>query len=109
MRVHRFTRLWAVSLTTLLGACSVEVDYDGPTHEWPQFGNSVGGGHFSPATQINKDNVHALEQAWIYSSPDFRDAGEVKVQIVGRKLAKAGKKKGFLTDAKPLRGRELRA
>ena len=61
----------------LLGSCSdqVTVDYSGPTDDWPAYGSSPGGGHYSKATQITPDNVHALEQVWMYLSPDHRQRG----------------------------------
>lgn len=67
--------------TLLLVSCSkpVAIDYSGPTDDWPAYGNSPGGGHFSEATQITPQNVHALEQAWIFQSPDHRKPGDETV------------------------------
>src|SRR5512137_1642071 len=39
---------------------------------WPAYGGADGGGHFSAATQIDKDNVATLEVAWVHRSGDFR-------------------------------------
>jgi quinoprotein glucose dehydrogenase len=39
--------------------------------EWPAYGGAPGGGHYSKATQITKDNVADLEQAWTHRSGDF--------------------------------------
>ncbi|MCZ6829176.1 MAG: pyrroloquinoline quinone-dependent dehydrogenase [Gammaproteobacteria bacterium] len=68
----------------LLVACSpdIEIDYSGPTDDWPAYGGSPGGGHYSAATQITPDNVTALEQAWIFQSPDHRGAGETMVDTL---------------------------
>mgnify|MGYP003949776335 CR=1 FL=1 len=40
--------------------------------EWPAFGGALGGGHYSEATQINKENVDQLIEAWQHRSGDFR-------------------------------------
>ncbi len=60
----------------LLCACSdpVEVDYSGPVAGWPVYGGEPGGSRFSPLTQITRDNVHALEQAWVYRTGDYPGA-----------------------------------
>ena len=41
---------------------------------WPAYGGSPGGGHYSSATQITKENVHQLELAWEHRSGDIREA-----------------------------------
>ena len=55
------------------------IDYDGPTAGWPTYGNSPGGGHYTAANQITAENVHLLEQAWVYRSGDSRSASKSKV------------------------------
>jgi quinoprotein glucose dehydrogenase len=64
-----------------LSACQEQgaVDYSGPVTNWPTYGGAPGGGHYSKATQINPQNVHALEQAWVYRSGDVRLAGEGEI------------------------------
>lgn len=42
---------------------------------WPAYGATVGGTHFSKATQITPQNVHRLEQVWQHRSGDFREGG----------------------------------
>ena len=45
-----------------------------PAHaaaDWPAYGGHAGGGHFSPATQITRDNVATLTRAWQHRSGDF--------------------------------------
>jgi quinoprotein glucose dehydrogenase len=37
-----------------------------PDSGWPNYGNDAGGTRFSPATQINRDNVAQLKVAWTY-------------------------------------------
>ena len=68
MRI-RITTLAAVLASALLAACepNVAVDYaPGPVAEWGAYGALPGGGHYSAADQITRDNVHALKQAWVY-------------------------------------------
>ena len=36
------------------------------TGEWPHFGNTQAGGHFSPLTQLTPANAGKLEQVWQY-------------------------------------------
>ncbi|NKB99167.1 MAG: PQQ-binding-like beta-propeller repeat protein [Pseudomonadales bacterium] len=40
--------------------------------EWPAYGGSPGGGHYSRATEITKVNVNNLVEAWQHRSGDFR-------------------------------------
>lgn len=77
MRI-RITTLAAVLASALLAACepNVAVDYaPGPVAEWGAYGALPGGGHYSAADQITRDNVHALKQAWVYRSGDMREPG----------------------------------
>ena len=41
--------------------------------EWISYGGARGGGHYSPAAQITKDNVGNLTRAWTHRSGDFVD------------------------------------
>ena len=53
------------------------LDYaPGPVAEWHAYGGAPGGGHYSAASQITRDNVHALQQAWVYRTGDKREAGK---------------------------------
>ena len=67
-----------VALLSLASACSesITVDYSGPVADWPNYGAADGGGHYSEATQITPQNVHALEVAWEYRSGDVRMPGD---------------------------------
>lgn len=69
-----------VALVALLGAAALlassctrtpEIDYSGPTADWPEFAGTKGGAHFSPLTQIGPENVDRLELAWEHRSGDF--------------------------------------
>ncbi|MEM9254326.1 MAG: pyrroloquinoline quinone-dependent dehydrogenase [Pseudomonadota bacterium] len=46
----------------------------GVVSDWPAYGGSDGGGHFSSASQITRDNVSQLELAWHHRSGDLRAA-----------------------------------
>ncbi len=50
------------------------IDFTGPTANWPAFGGSAGGGHYSTTNQITPENVGDLEEAWVYHSRDYRKA-----------------------------------
>jgi quinoprotein glucose dehydrogenase len=43
-----------------------------PNIDWPAYGSAPGGGHFSSADQVNKENVAGLELAWTHRSGDYR-------------------------------------
>jgi hypothetical protein len=70
---------------TLVTACTPRdtraPDFSGPLADWPAFGAAPGGGHYSPATQITRDNVHRLVKAWEYRSGHLRAAGSNKVEF----------------------------
>ncbi|MDA9679998.1 hypothetical protein N9U06_00895 [Gammaproteobacteria bacterium] len=61
----------------MLGGCApdVAVDYSGPTADWPQAGGARGGGHYSNATQVTKENVADLKIAWTHRSGDYHEGG----------------------------------
>src|SRR6476646_5558371 len=72
-------------LMVLASACGGGGGVDHPrgaATEWTAFGGAPGGGHYSAATEITPENVHALELAWEHRSGDLRDppasgAGEI--------------------------------
>ncbi len=67
--------LLVVTLSACLGGCQQELPDQfppGAAAEWPSYGSAPGGGHYSPANQITRDNVHLLRQAWVYRSGDLR-------------------------------------
>jgi quinoprotein glucose dehydrogenase len=39
--------------------------------EWPAYGGAKGGGHYTTAIQITKDNVEDLQLAWTHRSGDY--------------------------------------
>ena len=84
---NRITISAVVLASALLAACdrNISVEYaPGPVAEWGAYGAAPGGGHYSAADQITRDNVHALEQAWVYRSGDMREPGPG--EIGGQKM-----------------------
>ncbi len=63
---------FTLSILVFVLACgqSVEIDRTGPVADWPAYGGNAAGARYSPATQITKDNVAALEVAWTYRTGD---------------------------------------
>jgi quinoprotein glucose dehydrogenase len=58
-------------VSLLLAACSpAPIDHSGPTADWPEWGGDAGGLHFSPLTQVDRQNVGDLELAWSHHSGD---------------------------------------
>ena len=45
------------------------------TIDWPAYGATAGGTHYSAAAQLTPANVAGLEVAWQHRSGDFREAG----------------------------------
>jgi len=75
--MHPSIRL-VVGCLVLAGAGSsesVSIDRSGPIAQWRAYGGDAGGARYSPLTQINGDNVAALEVAWTYNTGDV-DRGE---------------------------------
>lgn len=74
-RMPRDPWLVAAVLTCLLCACgapAIETPSPGRVADWPAFGATAGGTHFSRANQITPANVRHLEVAWQHSSGDVR-------------------------------------
>jgi quinoprotein glucose dehydrogenase len=55
------------------------------TGDWPAYGGGADQDHYSPLTQINRDNVSRLEQAWVYDTGEKGNL-ETNPVIVGRML-----------------------
>ena len=57
-----------------LGGCKgkdVPINYSGPLADWPQYGADISGDRYSRATQIDRNNVDQLEEAWTYHTGDL--------------------------------------
>ena len=59
-------------LLLLGGTFATAVAAAAETIDWPAYGRLPGGGHYSPARQINPANVSELQQVWLHRSGDFR-------------------------------------
>jgi quinoprotein glucose dehydrogenase len=66
---------WLPVVALALASCGprVEVDFSGPVAQWPEWSGGQGGIHWSPLTQITRQNVDALEVAWVHHSGDVSD------------------------------------
>ena len=66
--------LTSVKFCAILLLISSAADAQTPspsTVEWSSYGYDAGGGRFSPATQINRDNVKSLTVAWTYRTGEI--------------------------------------
>ncbi len=61
----------AAGLALACGEARPALDFGGPTADWREWAGDKGGRHFSPLTQITRENVRALEVAWTHRSGDF--------------------------------------
>ncbi|MHC4992309.1 MAG: outer membrane protein assembly factor BamB family protein, partial [Planctomycetota bacterium] len=76
-------------------ACSdpLQIDYTGPTSDWPGFGGGPEGLRYSPLTQIDAGNVQHLELAWTHDDgappdlgPGVRATFQVNPTVIGTTL-----------------------
>ena len=58
----------------------------GENIDWPAYGGSAGGGHYSSAEQITADNVERLEQAWVHRSGDYKAGVQSLSEAVSEEL-----------------------
>lgn len=67
--------LFAVLALALVpyGLPAFAVASEGPTADWPAYGDDPGGSHYSPLTQISLANVANLRVAWTYHTGDVSD------------------------------------
>jgi quinoprotein glucose dehydrogenase len=66
-------RLAGFAAAILTAACgpTPDLDLSGPTADWPEYAGDKGGLHYSPLTQVTRENVSRLELAWSHTSGDF--------------------------------------
>ena len=83
MSLLHFGRVWGVMVLAALAplGCgeTVVVDYSGPIGQWSAYGADSAGSRYSPLTQIHRDNVDALEIAWVYNTGDVDDGSETEL------------------------------
>ncbi|WP_109484642.1 c-type cytochrome [Occallatibacter savannae] len=79
----RFAQLVFLILLTVLTSALCSNAQTGA--DWPVYNGGLDGDHYSPLTQINRENVQALEKAWTY---DTNEQGSIQTNplIVGRTL-----------------------
>ncbi len=80
----RGIRLWLGRWAARGTLCALAVLYGlapcaAQTVDWPAYGGGAEQDHYSPLTQINRDNVGKLEQAWVY---DTGEKGNLEVNPV---------------------------
>jgi quinoprotein glucose dehydrogenase len=49
------------------------LDFSGPISDWPEYAGTWEAQHYSPLTQINRENVGHLKVAWTYHTGDVSD------------------------------------
>jgi quinoprotein glucose dehydrogenase len=78
MRRRRRDVLALLAACAALGACERRetVDFGGPSAEWREYAGDKGGLHWSPLSQITRENVGALELAWEYRHGDRSDGSD---------------------------------
>ncbi len=62
-------------IVALLSICGITHAYAADI-EWPAYGGAPGGGHYSQASQITKDNVANLTRAWTHRSGDYVEGSQ---------------------------------
>jgi quinoprotein glucose dehydrogenase len=68
--LHRIIHVTCIALLLVGGATST-YSQKAPDTGWPTYGNDPGGTRYSPAKQINRDNVRQLQVAWTYRTGAF--------------------------------------
>ncbi len=71
----------AIALCATYGATQAAQDI-----EWPAYGGSPGGGHYSSASQIHRDNVQNLDVVWVHRSGDFKGGTQSLAETVSEEL-----------------------
>ena len=54
----------------VLSLFSLSAQAQNPAGEWRHYGSDLGHSKYSPLEQINRDNVHLLQEAWTWASVD---------------------------------------
>ena len=57
-----------ITLVAFAGAIGT---VSGEDIDWPAYGGTAGGGHFTAATEITRINVDQLKLAWTHRSGDY--------------------------------------
>ena len=51
----------------------ISISSNGQNDDWSSYGKDSGGGHFSKATEITRENVKNLKKIWEHRSGDYHD------------------------------------
>lgn len=68
-----FASIVAICLSGCRATALEEPPGEGVVADWPAYGATAGGTHFSRANQITPENVAGLEVAWHHQSGDYRE------------------------------------
>ncbi len=82
---------WTLSVLSflLLGGCANPNEDQAsfsmqPGNNWPVYGGNKEGNHYSPLTQINRDNVNNLKIVWEYNCADMEDSNVNRFGSIGQ-------------------------
>ena len=67
-----FSRLYRLALLAILATACTD-DEPAQRRDWPMYSADPAGSKYSPLDQINRNNVHLLEPAWVYRCGDMRE------------------------------------
>jgi quinoprotein glucose dehydrogenase len=62
--------IFAVSLLLSASLAAQTPNAAQKSHDWPIYGGTPENNHFSPLTQINRDNVNQLQVAWRFDTTE---------------------------------------
>ena len=76
---------WSARLTTLAtilfwAATNTSAQFGAKNGEWHAYGGDLGGTHYAPLDQINKDNFSNLEVAWRFKPASLGDRPDFNMQ-----------------------------
>ncbi len=67
-----------VLVVLLVGACQQPPHPD--QYDWDHYQGDPGSNQYSPLRQINRDNIHGLEVAWVYNTGDVDTLNRSQIQ-----------------------------
>jgi quinoprotein glucose dehydrogenase len=76
--VLQFVCVWALTIPSAQQAAAQTNTSSLPDSGWPNYGHDPGGSRYSPAAQINRDNVGQLKVAWSYRTGALDQVGDDK-------------------------------
>jgi len=76
--VLQFVCIWGLAIASPQQAAGQTKTSALPDSGWPNYGHDPGGSRYSPAAQINRDNVAQLKVAWSYRTGALDQVGDLK-------------------------------